>query len=442
MRLRPLQLGDEAAACEAQRELATEAFTFLLDWVPAEPWAGYLARLDRRRRGVEVPDGRVPATFLGAYVGAELVGRVSIRHALNEHLAEVGGHIGYAVRPAYRRRGHATEILRQALVIARGEGIDRVLVTCAVENRASATIIERLGGQLEDVREDRDGTRMRRYWMTRAPVLDRLAPWTTTGVGSLPHASGAAAAAHAVKAYALPFCPQLPGVEGDMIAEWRGTRARPRAWEALLGELARRPPAHGVVKLQVTGPLTLACALGSPVEAADAIAGRLAAEVAEQVAVLERRGLSVVLVVDEPLLDRVAAPGIERVWEPLRGVGAAWGLHVCCPVPWPVIVRAAPDVLSFDLTLGLGDEGAAALRTLLAGGGRVAWGIVAPDRPEGDAEAPALLDAALRATGATGRQSLLTPTCGTGIVSVAREMAVAEAVGAIARGRRGAEGAT
>jgi hypothetical protein len=275
-------------------------------------------------------------------------------------------------------------------------------------------------------------------YVTRAGVLDGLAPWTTTGVGSLPHASGAAAA-YAVEAYELPFCPQLPGLDGDMIAEWTGTRARPRAWEPLLGELARRPPGHGVVKLQVTGPLTLACALGSPVEDARAIALRLAAEVGEQVSVLEERGLSVVLVVDEPMLDRLASPRIEEVWQPLRGMAAAWGLHVCCPVPWPVIVRAAPDVLSFDLTLGLGDEGVATLRALLAGGTRVAWGIVAPDRPDADGEAAALLDAALRATGATGEQSLLTPTCGTGIVSVAREVAVAEAVGAIARSRRAVE---
>jgi len=73
----------------------------------------------------------VPATFLLARVGGDLVGRVSIRHELNDFLAEFGGHIGYAVRPQFRRRGHATEILRQALVVARGEGVERVLVTRA-----------------------------------------------------------------------------------------------------------------------------------------------------------------------------------------------------------------------------------------------------------------------------------------------------------------------
>jgi hypothetical protein len=72
--------------------------------------------------------------------------------------------------------------------------------------------------------------------------------------------------------------------------------------------------------------------------------------------------------------------------------------------------------------------GAAALRALLAGGTRVAWGIVAPHLPATDAAAPRLLEAAVHATGATGAQSLLTPTCGTGQVRPWRELAVAEAV--------------
>ena len=38
-------------------------------------------------------------------------------------------------------------------------------------------------------------------------------------------------------------------------------RERPHAWDALLAELDRSPPAHRVVKLQVTGPATLAYAL-------------------------------------------------------------------------------------------------------------------------------------------------------------------------------------
>jgi predicted acetyltransferase len=40
------------------------------------------------------------------------------RHSLNAFLARVGGHIGYVVAPEFRRRGHATMMLRLALKIA------------------------------------------------------------------------------------------------------------------------------------------------------------------------------------------------------------------------------------------------------------------------------------------------------------------------------------
>jgi predicted acetyltransferase len=167
LRLRPLQLQDEAEALAAHRELAAESFEFLLDWRPGERWAGYLERLERLRRGDDVPADRVPATFLAAVCNGVLVGRVSIRHELNALLADVGGHIGYGVRPAHRGRGFGHDILRQALLIARAEGVSRALVTCADDNIASIRIIEGAGGELEDVRTGADGTKMRRYWIGR-----------------------------------------------------------------------------------------------------------------------------------------------------------------------------------------------------------------------------------------------------------------------------------
>jgi predicted acetyltransferase len=165
LRLRPFRISDEPAARAAQRELMDYDFPFMLGWEPDQPWAEYLDRLEQRRRGVDVPADRVPATFLAAVVDGAVVGRVSIRHELNDFLLNVGGHIGYAVRPDYRRRGFATEILRQALIVARSEGIDEVLVTCDVDNVASATIIERMGGVMEDIRPDPEGPPKRRYWI-------------------------------------------------------------------------------------------------------------------------------------------------------------------------------------------------------------------------------------------------------------------------------------
>jgi predicted acetyltransferase len=160
LRLRPLRIGDEAEAIAAHEELARDGFDFLLDWNRWEAWADYLARLERQRCGLDLPPDRVPATFLVAQVGPDLVGRVSIRHELNAFLTDIGGHIGFGVRPAHRRRGYAAEILRQALVVARALGVDAALVTCDEDNAASARVIERAGGVLEDTRR---GTR--RYWV-------------------------------------------------------------------------------------------------------------------------------------------------------------------------------------------------------------------------------------------------------------------------------------
>src|SRR5690348_5006470 len=97
LRLRPLRPGDEITARAAHDELAGEGFEFLLDWRGDRRWSEYIQRLEQFRRGLEIPVARVPASFLVAQVGADLVGRVSMRHRLNAALNEVGGHIGFAV---------------------------------------------------------------------------------------------------------------------------------------------------------------------------------------------------------------------------------------------------------------------------------------------------------------------------------------------------------
>lgn len=98
------------------------------------------------------PSGRVPSTTLWWTDGAEYLGRLSIRHRLTERLLEIGGHIGYDVRPTARRRGHATAMLAAALPVAHFLGIDPALITCDTGNIGSRKVIEANGGVLEDER--------------------------------------------------------------------------------------------------------------------------------------------------------------------------------------------------------------------------------------------------------------------------------------------------
>ena len=165
VRLRPLSPGDEATFLAAHQAMAREDFAFGLGYQAGQQWQDYLTRLERQRCGIVPESGLVPATFLVAEVGGQLVGRSSIRHELNDFLRREGGHIGYCVLTEHRRRGYATEMLRQSLVVARAVGVDRVLVTCDHDNVGSATVIERCGGVLHSVIDCEDGVPKRRYWI-------------------------------------------------------------------------------------------------------------------------------------------------------------------------------------------------------------------------------------------------------------------------------------
>lgn len=290
-------------------------------------------------------------------------------------------------------------------------------------------------------------------------MLGTLPPCATTGVGSLPFADAGLAVAHVMGAYDVPFCPQLPLLEGDMVAEWLGAdpcccgwspdrdRERPRAWEAFLEALDANPPGHGVVKLQVTGPWTLAGALGDA-DLAGEVAAWLAASAADQVQALRERGLYPLLMVDEPALEAAAPDPAEaaRTWDPLRAVAPAWGLHVCCRVPWDVVEHARPDVLSFDLA-GTGPLDLRATRALertLRRGGRVAWGICPVGSGEEVGPAARWMAEAMTTLAARGvgretllARSLLTPSCGTALAEPARERRLAEVVDAVAGAGRG-----
>jgi hypothetical protein len=147
------------------------------------------------------------------------------------------------------------------------------------------------------------------------------------------------------------------------------------------------------------------------------------------------------VVVDEPGLARAGISTTDsQLWDPLRTVSPTWGMHICGRVPWELIDAIELDYLSFDVGVeGIPEEHRPVLEALLLRGSRIAWGVIDPVAPERSGAACDRVIACLTAMARNGldlervaQQSLLTPACGTGRLSAARERLVAATLDAAA----------
>ena len=132
-----------------------DAATEELARLRADP-ARYLALMtDREAAGgpVKLPDGsmvqRLPGLRRWIWDG-EFCGSIGLRwqRGTPELPSHTLGHIGYAVVPWKRQRGHATRALGLMLAIARDEGLPWVTITTDADNAVSQRVIEANGGEL------------------------------------------------------------------------------------------------------------------------------------------------------------------------------------------------------------------------------------------------------------------------------------------------------
>ena len=96
----------------------------------------------------------------------EFIGRVTLRHRINERLLVIGGHLGFDIRPSKRGQGYGNKALELAIPKAKELGLTKILLTCDIRNTASRKIIEKYGGVLENqIPNPEMGHDALRYWV-------------------------------------------------------------------------------------------------------------------------------------------------------------------------------------------------------------------------------------------------------------------------------------
>ena len=151
-----LENGDSLDGCAGLKECNTY-----------EEWIDFENRLSRKHG-----EGYVPSDVYLAIRKSDnkLVGIIDIRKGLTDFLYNYGGNIGSSVIPNERRKGYATEMLKQLLPKCKDMNINRVLLTCDKENIASSKTIIANGGVLEneiidEVNLSKSG-KIQRYWIS------------------------------------------------------------------------------------------------------------------------------------------------------------------------------------------------------------------------------------------------------------------------------------
>jgi hypothetical protein len=220
---------------------------------------------------------------------------------------------------------------------------------------------------------------------------------------------------------------------------------------AFTERLGRKPEKPEIVKGQVTGPLTFALGLnqedGRPIyadeelrQAGIQLLARNAAWQVRQLRGLATKGILVFL--DEPIYSALGTAAylsvksedvvstLNEVSSAIRAEGGMTGVHCCGNADWEAVLSSDVDVLSFDawsfapkLAIYPGS-----IAAFLERGGTLAWGIVPTnDEIDGATERTVAdkLDAAVADFASRGvdkerlrRQSILTPSCGCGSLTV------------------------
>lgn len=106
-----------------------------------------IKELDNASNGILDNPAFVPYTCYVFIIEDKIVGVGSVRHYLNEYLEKFGGHIGYSIRPTERKKGYGSKALELLINQAKKMNIEKILITCNINNIGSKKVIENNNGK-------------------------------------------------------------------------------------------------------------------------------------------------------------------------------------------------------------------------------------------------------------------------------------------------------
>jgi hypothetical protein len=237
--------------------------------------------------------------------------------------------------------------------------------------------------------------------------------------------------------------------ESDSWSAFSISNAFSKGIYALERELGRRGLHKPWIKVQTTGPLSIGLSIVDENKRAiyyneafrDCIVKGLAAKCRWQIDKFKEFADDIICFIDEPILaafgsstyvsvqrdDVIAA--VAEVAEAIHGAGALCGVHCCGNTEWPILIDAGVNIINFD-AYGFGESIALYAKEIdafLQDDGIIAWGIVpTSDKVTGETVGALIekYDVCVERLTAKGldkelihRQSMLTPSCGTGSLS-------------------------
>ncbi len=264
-----------------------------------------------------------------------------------------------------------------------------------------------------------------------------IKPFSTTGIGSLPHLKAEDACRLILETFDIPFWPQLPRISFREFMVPQYSEGMPfikldtekqivwieknksdelerfyEGWQdnsriamsedyakglhTFMGIIGNRK--FEFLKGHVTGPLTFTLGLkdetGKPIyfdeELREISLMLLKAKTRWQIDMLSAHASKVMVFVDEPILSALGTSAylgvseeesirlISEITEVIRSEGGIPGIHCCGNANWPLVIRCGTHIINFDAydyvdTIALYPD---EFRDFLAQGGYLAWGVV------------------------------------------------------------------